>query len=672
MVSKSEEFRQSLNKGQEKLLDFAGDKLTENPKMAVQGLGKTATELGNTVKHAVRTVVEGVKASVPLVNTGIGVASGIAGILTWMVAHGFFDNSVIDRFEKHAKDKGKNNPYGRALVTYYVLLTMVLGGAGFTTYSVLKSRDKDDDNDPKAKKEVVIDAPKTQEYILEESSFEDIESQSETKPDANIVSPSPFEEFQLDPLASDEQWNAAIEAIHPYVIANVLSHEGFFSKIYNDNGKKGKKTMGMGFTIEDREHIRVAERVLGRKLENNTVITRDEARRVSDAWLLETIYPNMRSVLCKPVSSRLFVALAIASYHSGQNTYILEGNSGRPVIRAINDGKSLDEIIDAYIKAFAQKRGTGYKGAANKYAILAMYAMGKISNETVLNGITEAPYTVGELVLEYQKKNGLTDANTYAEKRLITYSSSDEDATPTGFFMPPNIEEMLLATTERVTFNEVQIPVHKAMSEHEVATILSGELFATDVHHIQAIDPKVKESKQLNAEGLVLYEDGKYGAAVKKFKEAIKKDPANYDAYGNLTIAYYKTGKYKEVVELVQKMDNNEDLPEYIKANGYYNAAMACRELGNDAHKKKTQQEYYKQGLEFLDKASELSGKEYPILNGELKDALLNSEGGAKKLSDAASVSRESKFNAGRKTVQGRANIDMLVTQKALDDAHKA
>lgn len=427
-----------------------------------------------------------------------------------------------------------------------------------------------------------------------------------------------FDDLKLNPK-NQETWATDIAGVHAYVLAHIISSEGFIAQAYDDNAGNGTLTLGSGFTINDRAHRDFAAHVLGRHIGNGARITVDENRQLVSQWLKQRIYPKIRQNLKRPVDSRLFVILAVAAYNKGENIYDA-GNSGRPVIDAINAGKPKDDIIAAYVRAFAGIQGTRWGGLPNKYGLCALYYQGAVNDTTILNSIAEAPYTIGT----YIKEN---------KGRLVTYEGEKSTARANGIYNPGNIDELMLLVKKRVTKGTPQQPVANYLSQSQCQIIRQGRL-GSDAADFQDFilnqnNEKLDASDELNAAGEELYFDKHYASAVKKFQAAIDKKPQNYIAYSNLAISYYKIGQPADGLATVQKLIRAEffdDMPDDIRGYTYYNVALCRMALGDGAKNPKIQQEHYAMAMANLKLAEKFSGHAHKQMHDILKSKMTPSK----------------------------------------------
>ena len=155
-----------------------------------------------------------------------------------------------------------------------------------------------------------------------------------------------FDNFKINPNVSNEEWEKQINAIQPYVISHLFLTEGYVQDLYYDNGKRGTKTIGAGFTVDDEVHRKFAKKILGRPIVNGLSVSVEEARVLADAWTREMIYPKMKEAFNVSLDAKLFITLVVAAYNAGESTYSIKGNTGIPVRDAVNAGKTIEEIIE--------------------------------------------------------------------------------------------------------------------------------------------------------------------------------------------------------------------------------------------------------------------------------------------------------------------------------------
>ncbi len=497
----------------------------------------------------------------------------------------------------------KNRPWVFSYLMYYLIATTFVAGAV---------------------KEPVPEQDK------EEVKKENVEKETDSVPEKEQ---DKFENFVLNPNASEEEWQKQIDAVQPYVLSHIFSTEGYIKKAYFDVGaSSGTLTFGAGFTIADRQHRSFASKILGRKLGNGSEISIQETKILVDAWMREKVYPPMKKAFKKPLPARLFVGLAVAAYNAGESTYTLAGNSGVPVVEAVNAGKSIQEIVDVYVRAYGKQRGTQWGGMPNKYGVCALYMLGHISEKAILESIGEAPYTIEPFVAAVQKQDSSFNKQNMVQGRLLVYDGNAKESKPIGVKYYDNLDGMLTKTKFRKTKGTVQLPVQEYFSTQEVKTMLAGNLFqGKTADFMREFNKNVvieqSESEKLNEEGEFLFVEGKYADAEKKFKAAIKADKNNYIVYSNLSILYYHMGRFDDGLKIVQSLINSDKMksvPDEIKSYTYYNAAL-CREgLGDKAKTKKQKQEHYKLSEQNLKLSEKYSGTEHGMLKQRLKEKMNN------------------------------------------------
>ena len=572
-----------------------------------------------------------------------GKISGVGGL--WLLEYLMrglntivVDNAVVRNMEELSKKNaatnfGKKHSWVESYLIYYMFAASVLMSGTLLGMNTIKNNKDDKDGD---KKENI--------YTPQDNKHQEIS----------------FENFVLNPNASDAEWDKQINAIQPYVIAHIFSSEGFIENAYYDNGnKKGTLTFGAGFTIKDEIHRNFASKILGRRVGNGSTISIEEAKILVDAWLREKVYPPIKRVFKKPLPSRLFISLAVASYNVGESCYSVPGNSGTPVVNAVNAGKSIEEIANVYVRAFGKKRGTNWGGMANKYGVCALYMMGKISDAAILNAVGEAPYSIEPYVQAAQKNDTQFDARKMAYGKLLIYDGVGSGARPVGVQKNYDVENMLLKQKGRVTKGTTQLPVREYMTAQEVKTILAGNLFQSAVadfmeEYQQPIIAQQTSSEKLNEEGEIFFFTKNYDIAEKKFKQALQENDKNYIVYSNLSILYYHMGRYSDGLKVVQNLLNSDELqnvPKDIRSYTYYNAALCREELGDNAKTNKEKVEHYNKAKLNLKLSERFGRSEHDNLEQRIDQ----------KIKDA-SVKQATAFNDGIKQIrQKNAKHDLLL-----------
>lgn len=441
-----------------------------------------------------------------------------------------------------------------------------------------------------------------------------------------------FDNFKINPNVSDEEWEKQIDAIQPYVIAHLFLTEGYVQKMYYDNGTSGTKTIGTGFIIDDEVHRKFAKKILGRPIVNGLSVSVEEARILADAWTREMIYPKMKKAFNVPMDAKLFITLVVAAYNAGESTYSIKGNKGIPVRDAVNAGKTIEEVMNVFVRQYGKVRGTQWGGMRNKYSVCALYALGDISDEVILNCVAEAPYEINAILKQDSAYLSVYNPETMNEGDLLVYDGKGGNAKPVGVLRIPDIEDVLQRPQHRKTKGTEQLKVRDYLTEQEVNTIMAGEIFdgsTIDYFSAQQLANSVKyevsESDEINEIGEELYHKEQYKEAIQKFEEALNVNPENYIVYSNISLAYYKMGEPKKgarVIEQFIKSEYFDNAPDANKGYVYYNLALCYEKIGDSKSKRK--QKFYKVANDAIEKAQEYSGNSYDDfknrINKKLKD----------------------------------------------------
>lgn len=129
-------------------------------------------------------------------------------------------------------------------------------------------------------------------------------------------------------------------------------------------------------------------------------------------------------------------------------------------------------------------------------------------------------------------------------------------------------------------------------------------------------------------EGNRLYDEKKYGEAVKKYSEAKAESPDSDIVHFNLGAALYKNGSYGEAVDSFTKALNTDD--HEIEAKAIYNIANAKYKLGSQnadtdinsaVSLYRESLEYYKRAMD-LDESAEDARYNHELVERELKALL--------------------------------------------------
>ncbi len=416
-----------------------------------------------------------------------------------------------------------------------------------------------------------------------------------------------FDHFNVTPHSDPDQRRSDLDAVHPYVLAHIISSEGFIARAYDDNAGRGTLTLGSGFTIDDADHRRFASRILGRHVGNGASISIEENRILVSAWLHERIYPKICRDIKVPISGRLFVILAVAAYNKGDNIFA-PGNSGASVAAAINSGAGANDIVAAYVSAFAGIRGTQWGGLPNKYGLCALYYLGHVSDTALLQSVAEAPYALESKI----KENG---------GRLVTYQGRSNRARATGVYNPGNLDSLLLSVKKRVTKGSVQLPIASYLTPYQCSVIQSGRLAHggiefIDVASIQPVQ-NMSPSQEQNATGEEFYFNGQYADAIKYFKKAVESDPRNFIVYSNMALTYHKMGRSGDGLNIIQDLIHSSyfgEMPDDIRGYTYYNVAMCRMGMGDQARQVAARNKHYDMAIANLKLAEKYSGQSHSDL----------------------------------------------------------
>lgn len=600
-------------------------KIPENTPDKIINIGETQ------IKIPVKKIKKGAR-------VGGLVASGMAIALLWMIKYLTLDNHLtrkleelfakIKKTDKEGKEKLwrkfiKKNPNFVGHIAYYMAIAATLAGIDLSQ------------EDSVIKESVGKVKGTVKEWV------------------ADLTGENKLENLMIDPSLDDDQWEKQMDAITPYVVAHMFLTEGYIETAYYDNGTSGTLTFGAGFTIADAKHRNFAKQILGRSVGNGSTISVDETKKLTEAWCRQEIYPKMKRQFTAKMPARTFISLVVAAYNAGENTFA-NGNSGAPVRDAVNNGKSTKEIANLLVKQLGKIRGTQWGGMPNKYAVCALYMLGEISDDAILDAISEAPYTLESVLKQDNEYLSVFDSQTMERGRLLIYESQNRNSKAKEIVRLDNINELLQKEQNRVTRGTVQKPVKTYMTDYEVRTMRSGKLFRSDVVDFADIENTQAEqvvemsaSEKLNEEGENLFFEEKYDRAIEKFKDALEEDPKNYIVYSNLSIAYYKNQEYKQGLEVVQGLIRSDlfaGMPNNIKAYTYYNAALCREKLGDTASNNAEKQEHYAKAKENIDLAKRNSGQSYENFEKRLSEKMRSA--GARRTAYKSGIKQIRKQNA--------------------------
>lgn len=550
---------------------------------------------------------------------------------TMRIANGVvLDNFVLRATERRFKNKNedgfaKRNPAVASHMLYYMIPVLMWMGNEIVDFTMDKIEDYKQKKEEKARKQAVS-----------------------------------FDNFKINPNVSNEEWEKQINAIQPYVISHLFLTEGYVQKMYYDNGTSGTKTIGTGFILDDKVHRNFAKKILGRPIVNGLSVSVEEARILADAWTREMIYPKMKEAFNVPMDAKLFISLVVAAYNAGESTYSIKGNKGIPVRDAVNAGKTIEEVMNVFVRQYGKVRGTQWGGMPNKYSVCVLYALGDISDDVILNCMAEAPYEINAILKQDSAYLSVYNPETMNKGDLLVYDGKGGNARPVGVLRIPDIEDILQRPQYKKTKGTEQLKVRDYLTEQEVNTILAGEIFEgstidyfTAQQLANSVKYEVSESDKINEEGEELYHKEQYKEAIQKFEEALEANPKNYIVYSNISLAYYKMDEPKRGARVIEKFIKSEyfdDTPDVNKAYVYYNLALCYEKIGDSKSKRK--QKFYKEANNAIERAQKYSGNSHSDLKNRIN----------KKLTDDG---KKIAFNSGVQQIhQKNAKKDILLYGK--------
>ena len=451
------------------------------------------------------------------------------------------------RFVAKIRKREKTNPTLSAILVYYMMLTMLVGGVKIAT----NNRDVIDEEDEEPKQE----QPK------------------EVRREIDAI--------KINPSGTQEDWIKQMDAIWPYLYMETILSEGFINEAYADVGDtKGYLTIGSGYMIgkanprgkKDRAIIKERKaffkKVLGKPFVNGVQITYEENQILMRAFYETYVWPYMKKAFTEPMDAHLFIELCIANFNRGSGIYN-DGNDGAEIKKAVNQGDSLVQIVNK----FDDLCKSGFDGLLPKYGVAAHRVLGDISDENVLNSLANSVYTISKRNVW---ENGVLKQYSDIAQDLIDVNNTDVKKNGKTY---------------------IQHQVRDYLTPWEVETITNGKLFIASITDFQGVSEQEETTAQkLNEQGEALYVSEDYMAAIDKFNLALKQDPDMYIVYSNLVLSYYKLGEYERAINIVNGLMNSQRfklMPASVKGYTYYNVALCYEKLGDRAKDAKQQLEYY-------------------------------------------------------------------------------
>lgn len=594
-------------------------------------------------KHVPKVKAVAIDAGLGMVEGGaklIGLAASGAATTAFWIFGNLLDNKIPQRFgekldAKRADKKAagidtdgffKNNPNLRAYVAYTLVMAGVLAGGGKIVENTLSGKEKDG-NEKRIKKEIDV--------------------------------------FKIDVNKEKAEVKKQKEAIHWYIVKDIIQSEGFVEEMYSDVGQKsGYLTIGSGYMVGkvnpkgDKDKATLKERkayfkkVIGRPLVNGTKITHQENRVLVTSWLNDKVYPKVDKQIKVPISAKLYSMLIIGAYNRGENIYA-PNNSGEGIMAAVNAGKSYEEIAPMLSDLFVN----GNAGLIPKYGIEAHKLLGNITDEDVLESLANSPYKMKTSKLWEDKKLRMEYGKDVA-KDLRAISNAD------------------IYKNGRVY---KQLSVKEYLTKHQVEFILAGKLFGDNALDFieefqkeekekqQALPKNVQKSQSLNEQGEALYTDGDYTGAVKKFEQAIKENPKNYILYSNISIAYYKAGNYAAGLKVVNDLLESEylkDMPSTERAYAHYNAAMCAEKLGDNEKDLQKKFEIYAVARDHIKESESLRMTEHDTFKKRVQGKINKTHDEIKAQKSKKDTGKKTAFNSGVsqvKVMQGDKKILQII-----------
>ena len=311
----------------------------------------------------------------------------------------------FSRFINGIKKREKANPTLSAILVYYMLLTMLVGGGKIAADRLVFGNDS---------------------------------AQEQRKKDRIKI-----KDLKIDPTVSKEDWMRQMDAIWPYLYMETVLSEGFINEAYADVGDSGGYlTIGSGYMIgkanpkgpRDRDIIKERKaffkKTLGKPYVNGVSISHEENRILIRKFYEVYVWPSMRQSFTRPMDAHLFIELCIGNFNRGSGIYNGK-NSGANIRTAVNSGESLKQIVNK----FDDLCNKGNSGLLPKYGVAAHRVLGDISDEDVLNSLANSVYKIskdkvwsGGMLREYDtiaqdlvaisNADVLKNGKTYVQQRL--------------------------------------------------------------------------------------------------------------------------------------------------------------------------------------------------------------------------------------------------------------
>ena len=510
------------------------------------------------------------------------------------------------RFVAKIRKKEKKRPTLAAILTYYMMLSMLLGGVKVSQY-IEKNKDEKEEKEVKQEKKASID------------------------------------NFKIDPTLNQQDWLLQMDAIWPYLYMETILSEGFVDEAYADVGDTdGYLTIGSGFMIGKanpkgkkdnaiiKERKAFFKKVLGKPYVNGVRVSYEENRILIRKYYETYVWPVIKKQFDKPMDAHLFIELCIGSFNRGSGIYN-DGNAGNNIQRAVNNEQNLLNIVNNFDDLCKH----GFDGLKPKYGVAAHRVLGDISDKDVLNSLANSVY-------------GLKAAKMWANGNLIQYDS-----------IAPDLRHVTNADVKKNGKTYVQHRVSDYLNPEEVREIMSGNLFVTSLEYFQPVVQQTETTaEQLNEQGEALYNANDYKGAIAKYHAALEQNPKLYIVYSNLCLAYYRSGDYEKAVEIVEDFKNSEYFdfaPATVKGYTYYNIALSYEKLGDEAKKSAQKLEYYNLAKANLDLGEKVANTKYYTLDGRIKkklDKLMNKK------------SKTAMFNAGVEKINDmKKQSNIMITQ---------
>lgn len=371
--------------------------------------------------------------------------------------------------------------------------------------------------------------------------------------------------------------------------------------------------------------------------------TKDQDIEESQQFLIDHVYPKIKSYMSREITEGEFYALCVAGYQ-------LEGHM-KTICQQLGAATTQQQIADAFITPTMYN----YGGTPKRRWVCGMLAAGLITLDDVLNADIDGFYG--------------SDTNTFIRNGHFIC-----DANTINYVLGLKRKKSTRAEISELADGKKALAQLKSGTRAQPRTVIFDN---------SAEGKKIEQSMGNLLQAQKKFDAGDFKASAKLYEDAISTDPDNMEAYSSLALAYKRQGDKDKSIEYYEKscnvvkrcnarMNANKALlMDYdVKASSYFNAGIA-REAMADIYKTKGDMASARRNYDLAAKNFRTAREN--CLRGNGSKSKLNVYDDAIQRVGKKGKSKQTAFAKGVKSIKNNTYAsDMVVVRSVFDAQSKA